>query len=228
MVLNKKTLWLKPDYGGRKMRSDRKKIFVISVIILFCFLIVMGLGNYRAEQLAVNLTGETVTRAVNIAKEGLNVQQLQELIATLDPSHPYYKELQQQLTKIKTEHNLEDIFIIYKDMKEVNWVHIIDTRDSTDPKHRELGERLKSGSVGAERAIRGKAADGLYQGNYVSSYQGIKNPAGEIIAVIVGDYNAQSMTEFLYTTRYVQYGVMAVSILLLVLTLFVFSRKKTN
>jgi len=210
------------------MHSGRRKIFVISVIILFCFLIVMGLGNYRAEQLAVNLTGETVTRAVNIANEGLNVQKLEEVIATLDPKHPYYSELQQHLSKIKTEHNLEDLYIIYKDMQEVNWVHIIDVRDSGDPKHKELGEKLRSGSVGAERAIRGKAADGLYQGNYVSSYQGIKNSAGDTIAVLVGDYNAQSMTEFLYTTRYVQYGVMVVTVLLLGLTVFIFNRKKTG
>ncbi|NLP43178.1 MAG: hypothetical protein GX351_00965 [Peptococcaceae bacterium] len=210
------------------MHSGRRKIFVISVIILFCFLIVMGLGNYRAEQLAVNLTGETVTRAVNIAKESLDKQKLQELITTLDPEHPYYNELRQQLTKIKTDHNLEDLYIIYKDLQEVNWVHIIDVRDLNDPKHKALGERLKSGSVGAERAIRGKAADGLYQGNYVSSYLGIENTAGETIAVIAGDFNAQSMTKFLYTTRYVQFGVIAVSLLLLGLTLFIFRRDKVG
>lgn len=204
------------------MSPERKRLYAIIIITVFSFIIVTGISNFRAKQLAVQLAGDIVTKAVAISSESLDVVKLQEIIATMDEENPYYREMRENLINLKNEHNLENICLLYKDEKEAKWFYVVDAREQNDPGHTPLGKTEKRVSAAVEKTIRGKAVQGEYHitslGTFVSSYQEIKDAQGKTFAVLEGDFNAGEMTGFLYLTRYVQMGLIALSLFLIGLT----------
>lgn len=201
------------------MSQERKRLYAIIIITIFSFIIVMGIGNYRARQLAVDLAGERVTNAVANAADSLDEEKIQELILTMDANHPYYEEMRNTLIIYKNEHKLENIYIWYKDEQKVQWFHIVDTKDLDDSAHQPLGTALKSASVAVEKTIRGKVVQGEHHttslGTFVSSYQEIKDSQGKTFAVLAADLDAAELTNFLYVTRYAQIGILALTLLLI-------------
>jgi len=87
------------------MSPERKRLYAVIIITVFSFIIVTGIGNFRAEQLAANLTGSVVTNAVSRAADGLEVGKMQAIIDTIDKNPPYYRELRPHLNHIKKKQN---------------------------------------------------------------------------------------------------------------------------
>jgi hypothetical protein len=44
------------------MSPVRKKLYAVIIIVVFCFIIVGGIGNYRAEQLATEIAAVRLTK----------------------------------------------------------------------------------------------------------------------------------------------------------------------
>lgn len=201
------------------MSPNRTRLYAMTIIILFSFIIVTGIGNFRSKQLAVNLTGGFVTQAVGLAVEALDEEKLLKLVKTMDEKDPYYADIRKSLTDIKNEHKLNNISIFYKDEERFQWFHIADTKEPGDPDHKALGKPEKSVSGAIEKTIRGKTVQGEYsitsQGPVVSSYQEIKDSQGKTFAVLEGNFQAGEMTDFLFVTRYAQFGLLALTLLLL-------------
>lgn len=197
------------------MSPERKRLYAVIIITVFSFIIVTGIGNFRAEQLAANLTGSVVTNAVSRAADGLEVGKMQAIIDTLDKNHPYYSELRAHLININKEHNLKNLYIYYKNEKEMKWIVVADAREESDPLHKNLGESEKRVSAAVEKTIRGKTVQAEYLGTTVSSFQEIKDAKGKTFAVLGGDYDAGQMTDFLFLTKYVQIGIITVALLLI-------------
>jgi hypothetical protein len=205
------------------MSPQTKRRFAIIIITLFSFIIVTGIGNFRAKQLAVDISGDMVTKAVSNAVTGLDIGKLQAIINSQNKQDPYYLELRKMLAENREAYNLENIYILYKDEKEPRWFYVADAREENDPSHTPLGKTEKRVSAAVEKTIRGKAVQGEYYttslGPMVSSYQEIKNEQGKIFAVMGADFKAAEMTDFLYLTRYAQMGVAAAALLLIGLIL---------
>ncbi|UWG97797.1 hypothetical protein LPY66_02940 [Dehalobacter sp. DCM] len=201
------------------MSPEKSKKYAIMIIAVFCLIIVTGIGNFRAQQLAVNLTGDRVTHAIDLAAAELNLEKLQELIQSHDEKGMYYEELRSDLIRIKTDHELENIYILYKDESSKEKFYIADARQDDDPMHIMPGQLLERSSSAIENTLKGKVVHDVYYttslGEMVSSYQGIKDSNGKTIAVIAGDVQAGSFTQFLFLTRYVQMGIIAVSLILI-------------
>lgn len=208
------------------MSPERKRLYAIIIITLFSFIIVMGIGNFRAKQLAVSLTGDLVSQAVAVAAEGLDAAKLQEVIDALDEGHPYYREMRAKLIDVKKEHNLENLYIFYKNEQELKWIYVADAREENDPAHKALGQTEKRVSAAVEKTIRGKVVQGEYLGTSVSSFQEIKDPQGKTFAVIGGNFNAEELTDFLYVTRYAQIGIIALALLLMGSTVFLIKKRE--
>jgi hypothetical protein len=212
------------------MSPERKRLYAIIIITLFSFIIVVGIGNFRAKQLAVSLAGDRVTNAVANAAKSLDGGKVQEIVHTMDEQHPYYGEMRNSLLSFKNEHKLENIYIFYKDEQKAQWFYVIDTREQTDPAHNPLGKVEKRVSAAVEKTIRGKPVQDEYHvtssGTFVSSYQEIKNSQGETFAVLGGDIDAQELTGFLYLTRYAQMGILALSLLLMGVIVFLSTKKR--
>ncbi|MGI6451558.1 MAG: hypothetical protein ACOX3R_15230 [Desulfitobacteriia bacterium] len=211
------------------MSLEKKRLYALIIITLFSFIIVMGIGNFRAKQLAVSLAGDRVTNAVNLAAQALEGDQVLAVIKALKDEHPYYEQMRKTLKAIKNEHELEDIYILYKDEEKMQWFYVVDTREASDPAHHSLGDVEKRASAAVEKTIRGKAVQDEYhvtaQGTFVSSYQEIKDTQGATFAVLGGDLRAEELTEFLYLTRYVQFAIIALTLLLIGGTLLVTKKK---
>lgn len=211
------------------MSPQTKRGFAITIIILFSFIIVAGIGNFRAKQLAVDITGDMVTNAVSQTAGGLDIGKLQTIINSLDQEDPYYLELRNMLAANREMYKLENIYILYKDEEEPRWFYVADARGENDPSHTPLGTTEKRVSTAVEKTIRGQAVHSEYYtgslGPMVSSYQEIKNEQGKIFAVMGADFKAAEMTDFLYLTRYAQMGVAAVTLLLIGIIVILIPRK---
>ena len=199
------------------MSPARKRLYAIIIITVFCFIIVMGIGNFRAKQLAVEMAAVQIEQTMAIAVQQLDIGKMQKIFQTLDEKEPYYNEIREKFIKLKKEHNLADIFIIYKNSQS-EWFHVVDAREQNDPAHSPLSKLEDQASGSIQRTLKGQAVRGEYHdtffGAVVSSYQQIKDRQGNVIAVLGADFASEEITEFLFTTRYVQFGVIGVCLLL--------------
>ncbi|MCG1025517.1 MULTISPECIES: hypothetical protein [Dehalobacter] len=214
------------------MSPEKKKIYAVIIIAVFCLIIVTGVGNFRAKQLAVDLAGQRVSNTLTLAVADFDNEKLQELIQTQNQQNAYYGELRAKLMQLKTEHQLENIYMLYKDEQNKVWFFVVDARAEDDPAHLALGQLENNASSAVENTLKGKVVQGEYHttslGTFVSSYQEVKDAGGKTYAVLAGDIDVKNVTEFLYLTRYVQFGIMAVSLLLIGLIVYLSGRKNIN
>ncbi|RJE46529.1 MULTISPECIES: hypothetical protein [unclassified Dehalobacter] len=214
------------------MSPEKKKRYAVIIIAVFCLIIVTGIGNFRAKQLAVDLAGQRVSNTLALAEAGFDNEKLQELIQTQNQQNTYYGELRTKLMQLKTEHQLGNIYMLYKDEQNKAWFYVVDARAEDDPAHLSLGQLENNASSAVENTLKGKVVQGEYHttslGTFVSSYQEIKDAGGKTYAVLAGDIDVKNVTEFLYLTRYVQLGIMAVSLLLIGLIVYLSGRKNIN
>jgi len=200
------------------MSSERKRLYAVIIIIVFGFIIITGIGNFRAKQLAVEIAGNQVTQTVAVAAEGLEAEQIMKIAEASDENDPVYMDVRKKLISLKNEHNLENIYLLYRD-QDLLWTHIVDTKDDNDPAHKLPGTEEKQVSGPVEKTIRGNAVEGIYnttsKGPLVSSYKEIKDSKGNIIAVLGGDFAAEEFTGFLYTTIHAQIGLAALCLFLI-------------
>lgn len=201
------------------MTPERKRLYTIILLTVFCLIIVTELGNFRAKQLGIDLTDNQVKLALNHVVDGLDRERLQEVIDTLDEHDPYYIELRQAVITAKADYGLEDIYLLSKHKQQNKWLYIVDARMNDDPKRVSLGEADKHLFGALENIMRGKIVEKEYyrtaEGTVVTNYQGVKDDQGNIIAVVGGDYAAKEMADFLYLTRYVQIGIIFLTLLLI-------------
>ncbi|RNC62950.1 MAG: hypothetical protein AWM53_01779 [Candidatus Dichloromethanomonas elyunquensis] len=213
------------------MSAQSKRLYAIIIITVFSIIIVTGLGNYRAKQLAVSLAGDRVTVAISNTVKGLDPEKMKEVIKTVDEHHPYYAEIRKTLIDDRKEYGLKDICILYKDQTEGKWFYVADGREDGDPMHTPLGKIEKSASASVENTLKGKTVQGEHHvtagGTLVSSYQEIKDKNGKIFAVLAGDLDAGELTQFLYLTGYVQIGILAAALSLIGIIVF-WAKKKTG
>ncbi len=214
------------------MSPEKKKIYAVIIIAVFCLIIVTGIGNFRAKQLALDLAGQRVSNTLTLAVADFDNERLQELIQTQNQQNAYYGELRAKLMQLKTEHQLENIYMLYKDEQNKAWFYVVDARVEDDPAHLSLGQLENNASSAVENTLKGKVVQGEYHttslGTFVSSYQEVKDAGGKTYAVLAGDIDVKNVTEFLYLTRYVQFGIMAVSLLLIGLIVYLSGRKNIN
>ncbi|NBJ15963.1 MAG: hypothetical protein FNP40_10475 [Dehalobacter sp. 4CP] len=214
------------------MSPEKKKIYAVIIIAVFCLIIVTGIGNFRAKQLALDLAGQRVSNTLTLAVADFDNEKLQELIQTQNQQNAYYGELQAKLMQLKTEHQLENIYMLYKDEQNKAWFYVVDARAEDDPAHLSLGQLENNASSAVENTLKGKVVQGEYHttslGTFVSSYQEVKDAGGKTYAVLAGDIDVKNVTEFLYLTRYVQFGIMAVSLLLIGLIVYLSGRNNIN
>jgi hypothetical protein len=214
------------------MSPEKKKIYAVIIVAVFCLIIVTGIGNFRAKQLAVDLAGQRVSYALTLAVADFDNEKLQELIQTKNQQNAYYGELRAKLMRLKTEHQLENIYMLYKDEQNKAWFYVVDARTEDDPAHLSLGQLENNASSAVENTLKGKVVQVEYHttslGTFVSSYQEVKDTGGKTYAVLAGDIDVKNVTEFLYLTRYVQLGIMAVSLLLIGLIVYLSGRKNIN
>ncbi|NLI91221.1 MAG: hypothetical protein GX434_03190 [Peptococcaceae bacterium] len=212
------------------MTQQTKRLYAIIIITVFCLIIVTGIGNFRAKQLAVSLVGDNVTQAVSTAAKSLDGEKVKQVISSLDEKNPYYAEMRKILIESKNNYQLENIYMLYKDQAQARWFYVVDAREEADPAHTPLGKTEKRASAAVENTIRGKAVHGEHHvtslGTFVSSYQEIKDQNGKTFAVLAGDFNAGEMTGFLYLTRYAQIGIIALGLLLIGATVFLTQKKQ--
>ena len=201
------------------MTPERKQLYSIIILIVFCLIIITELGNFRAKQLGIDLADSQVKLGIDHIIKDLDKERLQEVINSMDEKNPYYNEVRQNLMAVRIEHGLADIYLLSKNNKENKWFYIADARAEDDPQSVELGD-VDSRLYGALEGIaRGKVFEKEYyrtaEGTFVTNYQGIEDDKGNIIAVAGGDYAAKEMADFLYLTRYVQVGIILLTLLLI-------------
>ncbi|NLO97687.1 MAG: hypothetical protein GX091_06420 [Peptococcaceae bacterium] len=200
------------------MSSLRKKVYATIIIALFCLIIVTGIGNYRAEQLAIKIAADQIDKALALTFQELDNNRLQTLIQTLDDQDPYYDQIRILLRQIKQDHNLADLAILYK-IPETGWFYVVDAREKEDPSYHPLGAAEKQASVYMERTWKEQPAGIEYQASssnaFISRYLLLKDAQGSALAVLKGDLAAGDITSYLYKTRYVQIGVIIVSLVLI-------------
>lgn len=206
------------------MTPQKIRLYSIIIVIIFCLVIVMELGNFRAEQLAVDLADTQVKKALNAAETRLDKNELQEMIRTPDENSSYYLSLRRCLTELKDSYGLADIYLLAKNEQENKWFYLADARPENDSRHILPGTAEIRYFGALENILKGKVVEKEYhstsEGVFVTSFQGIKNTEGQIIAVIGGNYPAMEMTDFLYLTRYVQIGIIAFSLLFIGVIVF--------
>lgn len=211
------------------MSPEKKRLYGIIIIVLFCLIIVTGIGNFRAKQLAVELVGDQVTKTLGMVSENLDLEKFQEIIKARDDKNSYYKQMRFDLMNLSKENNLENIYILYQDEKKMEWVYIVDARSDQDPGHNKLGQIEIQVLPVYKNTKQGKTVRAEYRttslGAFVSSYQGIKDSQGTVIAVLGGDFNAKEITSFLYLTKYVQIGIIVFSLFFIGGVIF-FTRRK--
>lgn len=200
------------------MTPDRKLVYTVIIISVFCIFIACGMGNFRSKQLAVNLAGEQVYTVISRTAENIDSEKLQEVIKSRDIDHPYYIDLQQKFSRLREENNLANIYILTKN-ELGKWCYVVDGRNPSDPQFHPLWEVESYAPVAVEKAIRGKIIKGEYYrnplGTFVSSFIEIQDSKGTAIAVIGGDFDASAMTRFLYITRYAQMAVLTAGFILI-------------
>lgn len=210
------------------MTPERKRIFTIIILTVFCLIIIAELGNFRAKQLGIDMADNQVKLGIDRVIKDVDKERLQEVIDTLDDRNPYYNELRQDLIMVRAEHGLADIYLLAKDEEENKWFYIADAKAENDPKSVDLGEVDISLFGALEGVARGKVVEKEYyrtaQGTFISNYQGIEDDKGNIIAVAGGDYAAKEMANFLYLTRYVQVGIAFLGLLLIGVTVLIYRR----
>ncbi|MFA6807894.1 MAG: hypothetical protein WCR27_02755 [Eubacteriales bacterium] len=209
------------------MSPMRKQLYASIIVVIFCIVIVCGLGNFRSKQLAINLAGEQVYTVVERAAAEVEPDKFMELVASQSMDHPYYKELYEKFAKLREENKFENIYIMTKnDLGK--WYYVIDARSKNNPKFAALGTVEEEIPVAMENAIRGKNVIGDYyicsRGTLVSSFLEIKDTSGQATAVIGADFNAKEMTDYLYLTRYIQIAIISVGALFIGIIAFL-SRK---
>ncbi len=211
------------------MLPQRKRLYAIIIITAFSFIIVTGIGNFRAKQLTVTLTGDMVTHAVNKTLSQIDMVKMQKVISAWDQDDPYHRQLRETLVAQKKVHRLENIYMLYKDEQKAQWFMVVDAREESDPNHAPFGQPVKRVSASVEKTIRGKTVHGEYHvtslGTFVSSYQEVKDPQGKTIAVLGGDFAAEDLTEFLSVTSYAQMGIITAVLLLIGIVAFTGDKK---
>jgi len=60
------------------MSPARKRLYAIIIITVFCFIIVMGIGNFRAKQLAVEMAAVQIEQTMAIAVQQLDIGKMQK------------------------------------------------------------------------------------------------------------------------------------------------------
>ncbi len=99
------------------------------------------------------------------------------------------------------------------------WIYILDSREEDDPGRHSLGDPEKQTSSYMEKTLKGQSVTSEYRtsssGATVSRYLLLRDSQGKALAIMRGDFDAGEMTDFLYTTRYVQIGVTMVALLLI-------------
>jgi len=201
------------------MTPQRKCLYSIIILTIFCLVIVMELGNFRAKQLAVDLADNQVKKALDAVETRLDRNALQEVIRTLDEDSSDYLSLRHYLIELKNDYGLADIYLLAKNEQENKWFYAADARMEDDSRHVLPGTAEIRYFGALENILKGKVVEREYHsasgGVFVTSFQAIKNTEGKVLTVIGGDFPAGEMTDFLYLTRYVQLGLIAVSLLLI-------------
>ncbi|MGI5902175.1 MAG: hypothetical protein ACOX7U_06840 [Desulfitobacteriia bacterium] len=202
------------------LSTSRKRMFTIILISVFCLIMVTGLGNYRAKQLAVEMAENQVNKALELAVLKLDLKEVDHIKQDLKQS-PAYLEMKKNFTTLKEEHNLANIYIITQD-EQANWFYIVEGREPENSASENPGriETLVPGGV--VKVFNGREVQGLYhetaEGTMVSSYIALKNEDG-IFAVLGADFAADEFSDFIYTTRYIQIGLIVLALLLIGITL---------
>ncbi|NLL53397.1 MAG: hypothetical protein GX248_11925 [Peptococcaceae bacterium] len=196
----------------------RKKVYAVIIVAVFCLIVVAGIGNYRAEQLAVKIAADQIDQALTLAARDLDIKHLESIIQTLDDQSPYYHQVHRKLIKIKQDHNLAGLAMLHK-IPETGWIYIFEAREKNNPAYNSIGNIERRASVFMERSWKEQAVKSEYRASssqaFVSRYLLLKDSQGNALAVLKGDLAAAEITDFLYTTRYVQIGAIVVSLLLI-------------
>jgi hypothetical protein len=216
------------------MSHRTKRLYAIIIITVFSFIMVTGLGNFRAKQLAVSLTGDQVTQALAVTAQSIDPEKVKDIINNWDEHNPNYTELRKILVSNRQESGLDNIYILYKskdkDPTKVKWFYVADARAERDPAHIQPGTVENRASAAVENTLKGKVIHDEYHvtdlGTYVSSYQELKDRNGETLAVLAGDFNAGKLTDFLYLTGYVQMGIFIVALFLIGMIVFLSRKQK--
>ncbi|MDR1604144.1 MAG: hypothetical protein LBS10_05060 [Gracilibacteraceae bacterium] len=202
------------------MWQGAPKKHVIIVTFLFLFVITLGLGDFRAQQLAVDLVAERAANAVRLLGAELEPAEIARLTREADERDPYFLALRERMGAILAEHELRGLYITAKN-EDSYWYYVADGRGPENPQYFPSGtvdENIDDAMT--ERAVRGLEARRYAAGwssARVSVYEGIQSAGGEYIAVVGADYDAVGMTRFLYMTKYSQIFVAGVGLLLLAL-----------
>jgi hypothetical protein len=215
--------------GGGDYYMAKTKFYAIVLTVLLTCMVIWGLGDFRAKQLALDLTAERVYNVVtNYAKE-LDGVKLAEAMRELDAADPYLEELANEFGRIIEAEELENFYIVAKN-DTGHWYYVLDGRGRNHPQYAPPGTEDRNIDVTTERAIRGLDADMSYASGRssarLSSFIGITAPNGEYFAVIGADFNAGALTDFLYTTKYAQFFVLALGAFILGIVLLVNHRQK--
>jgi len=210
------------------MLPGKKKRYAVIIIALFCFMVVTGIGNYRAKQLAIEMAADQVNQTLAIAAARIDTVQLQIIMQNRDQKDPYYQTIRSEFLQLRKEHHLANIFIVFKD-QDNQWYYVADAREDNDPQHKVLGTVEKRPSVSVQNTLKGKEVYSEYYGSssgaVISGYQQLKDSQGKAFAVIGGDFAAEKMTDYLFTTRYAQFGLVAVGLILIGSVLLIAGRK---
>ncbi|MDR1321829.1 MAG: hypothetical protein LBK56_10460 [Gracilibacteraceae bacterium] len=191
---------------------------IIAITLLFIFVITVGLGNFRAKQLAVDIVAARAYNAARLLSASLEAAEIARITREPDESDPYFLALRARMEEMLAEHELRGLFIVAKN-EEFHWYYVVDGRGPEHPRYFPAGAVDDNiDDTMTERAVRGLDASERYAAGWssarISAYEGIQDPAGEYIAVVGADYEAAPMTRFLYITKYAQIAVVCAGLFL--------------
>jgi hypothetical protein len=204
---------------GKTMWQGASKKHIIIITVLFVFVIAVGLGNFRARQLAVDLVAARAYNVVRLLTASVDAAEIARLMREPAENDLYFLSLRAQMTEMMAEHELRGLFIMAKN-EDFHWYYVVDGRGPKHPQYFPSGTTDDNiDDAMTERAVRGLDASERYavggSGARISAYDGIQAADGEYIAVVGADYDASVMTRFLYVTKYAQIFVVCVGFCLL-------------
>lgn len=201
------------------MGTIRKQIIVISLMVSFLFVLIIGttfFGIYKTQMNSLR------KQAQIIAEEGVNiidVNKLETVINNQSMDSSEYEEVIDEMIKFKAYKNVKYFYTMAKLNEDKAYI-LVDAAKEEDREdigeEYELEEEMKAALRG-EVTVSNKPITDQW-GTFLSAYAPIKNSSGKIIAVVGADMDVST---FINLKNSVQIGLIIALIVTLLLSLVI-------
>lgn len=182
----------------RLLLKTRIAVFFI-ILMLVQILLSSGFAVNRGIALTKDILGNQAYKAGYVAAQLVDGDKLKEVIETMDSNHQYYGELQENLNQARKTLGLEYLYTMTKD-KAGRYIYLVDGLEPNSEDFSQLGEveDFEEYFGNFDLALKGQVVKDDFAfnnewGNLVSAYIPIRDSAGNVVAFLGADLDADTI-----------------------------------